>query len=273
MPPSLLLDLQTLLVTIALVTPRALVCLTILPGFSLRTLTGMARTGAALAVALPAALPTFDFVRHAPPDVFTAGVLVFKETLLGGMLGVLLALPIWVVQSIGSILDSQRSPIQIQANNQSMDQDASALGAMLVQAVVLLMIQAGLFVALARILIESYGSWPVFHLLPPFEPGHFDVVVKRFGEFLWYVLVYGGPVLIPLVMVDFGFAMVGVFASNLQVSFASSPIKSLLGMFILLVYWPTLSHYVGGDFAHMLDLAASLLQVGPGPRAPAGPPP
>ncbi|MBJ7311915.1 EscT/YscT/HrcT family type III secretion system export apparatus protein [Rugamonas sp. CCM 8940] len=269
MPPSLLLDLQTLLVTIALITPRTVVCLTILPGFSFRTLTGMARTGAALAVALPAALPTYAFVQRTPPDVFFAGMLIFKEAIVGGMLGILLAMPIWVVQSIGSILDSQRSPIQIQANNQSMDQDASAIGAMLVQAVVLLMIQAGLFVALARILIESYGSWAVYDLMPPFEPGHFDVVIKRFGEFLWHVMVYGGPVLIPLVMVDFGFAMVGVFASNLQVSFASSPIKSLLGMFILLAYWPTLSHYIGGDFAHMLDLAASLLQVSPNLRTPA----
>ncbi|NRR30414.1 type III secretion system export apparatus subunit SctT [Oxalobacteraceae bacterium] len=270
MSPSLLLDMQTLLVTISLIVPRALACLSILPGFSFRTLTGMARTGAALAVALPAALPTFAFVQQTPPDLLTAGLLVFKEVLIGGLLGVLLSIPIWVAQSIGSILDSQRMPIQIPANNPAFEQDTSALGAMLVQAVVLLMIQAGLFVALARILIESYGSWPVFHLLPPFEPGHVEVVLKRFGEFFWHVVVYGGPVLIPLVMVDFGFAMVGVFAANLQVSFASASIKSLLGLFILLAYWPTFSHYVGGDFARMLDLAALLLRVSPGLGAAGG---
>jgi type III secretion protein T len=128
---------------------------------------------------------------------------------------------------------------------------------------VLLMIHAGLFVALARILIESYGVWPAYSMAPPFEPGHFDVVLKRFGEFFWYIIVYGGPVLIPMMMVDFAFAILGVFASNLQVSFASSPIKCLLGLFIMLVYWPTLSHYVGGDFARLLDLTVSLMQAGP----------
>jgi len=165
------------------------------------------------------------------------------------------------VQSIGSIFDSQRSPIQTQANNASVDRDASATGAVLLQAVVLVMVQSGMFVAMARILIESYAAWPAFTLAPPFEPGHFDVMIKRFGELLWYIVVYGAPVLIPLVLIEFGFALVGVFASNLQVSFASAPVKSLAGLLMLLLYWPTLSHYVAGDFTHLLDLLANLMEI------------
>lgn len=263
MPGSLLIDLQTLLVSMALTVPRAMACLVILPGFSLRTLHGMMRNSVAVAIALPAILPTFSFVRETPPDYFLGLILILKEVGIGMLLGVLLAIPIWVVQSVGAIFDTQRSPIQIQGNNPSADQDSSVTGHLLVQAVVLLMIQAGMYVALARILIESYGVWPSYSMMPPYEPGHFDVVLKRFGEFFWYIIVYGGPVLIPMMMVDFAFAILGVFASNLQVSFASSPIKCLLGLFIMLVYWPTLSHYVGGDFARLLDLTASLIQAGP----------
>jgi type III secretion protein T len=263
MPSSLLVDLQSLLLTLALITPRALVCLMILPGFGTRTLTGIMRNAIAIAIALPAALPTFDFVQETPPDYLMAGLLLFKEAAIGLMLGVIMSIPVWVAQSVGSILDTQRSPIQLQSNNNSQDRDASAIGALLLQAVVLVMIQSGLFVALVRILLESYGVWPAFSLAPPFEVGHIDVVIKRFGEFFWHIIVYGGPVLIPLMLVDFSFALIGVFAPNLQVSFASSPIKSVLGLFILLVYWPTFSHYVAGDFANMLDLAASLLHAGP----------
>lgn len=261
MGASLLLDIQAVLVTMALVTPRVLVCLVILPGFGLNVLTGMARNAAAMAIALPAALPTFYFVQSSAPDFLTSAVLVFKEALIGLMFGVLLSIPLWVVQSIGSIFDSQRSPIQIQANNASVDRDASAVGAMLLQAVVLVMVQSGMFVAMARILIESYAAWPAFSLAPPFEPGHFDVLVKRFAELLWYIVVYGAPVLIPLLLIEFGFAIVGVFASNLQVSFASAPVKSLAGLLILLMYWSTFSHHVAGDFAHLLDLLAELMEA------------
>ncbi|ADJ62315.1 EscT/YscT/HrcT family type III secretion system export apparatus protein [Herbaspirillum seropedicae] len=259
MPASLLLDLQAVLVTMALVTPRVLVCLVILPGFGLNVLTGLAKNTAAMAISLPAALPTFLFVQRTAPDMLTTGVMVFKEAMIGLMFGVLMAIPLWVVQSIGSIFDSQRSPIQIQANNATVDRDASAVGALLLQAVVLVMVQAGMFAGMARILIESYAVWPAFTLAPPFEPGHFDVLVKRFGELLWYIVVYGAPVLIPLVLIEFGFAIVGVFASNLQVSFASAPVKSLVGLLIMLLYWSTFSHYVAGDFAHLLDLLTVLM--------------
>ncbi|MFJ3044653.1 type III secretion system export apparatus subunit SctT [Herbaspirillum chlorophenolicum] len=261
MPTSLLLDINAVLVTMALVTPRVLVCLVILPGFGLNVLTGMAKNAAAMAIALPAALPTFYFVQRNAPDMLTSGVIVFKEAIIGLIFGILMAIPLWVVQSIGSIFDSQRSPIQIQANNASVDRDASAIGAMLLQAVVLVMVQAGMFSAMARILIESYAVWPAYELMPPFEPGHFDIVIKRFGELLWYIVVYGAPVLIPLMLIEFGFAIIGVFASNLQVSFASAPIKSLVGLVILLLYWSTFSHYVAGDFTHLLDLVAGLMEI------------
>jgi type III secretion protein T len=262
MQSSALIDIQTVVMAVSLVTPRTLVCLMILPGFSLTTLTGVARNAVAIAIALPAVLPTFHFLQQNPPDFLIMGMLVFKEAIIGLMLGLLMAIPIWVAQSLGSILDMQRSPIQIQSNNPA-TQDASALGSLLSQAVVLTMIQAGLFVALTRILIESYGSWPAFSLLPPFEIGHAEVLIKRFSELFWHIVVYGGPVLIPLILIDFGFAILGVFASGLQVSFASSPIKSLLGLGMVLIYWPIFSYYVNGDFARMLDLAASLLQAAP----------
>lgn len=261
MPSSLLLDLQTVLVTIGLITPRALVCLSILPGFCLRNLTGVMRNAVAIALVLPAALPTFLFVQNSPPDYFTVCLLLIKEAAIGLLFGTVMSIPVWVAESIGSILDTQRSPIQNQMNNASVDRDASALGAMLLQAVIIVMIQAGLFVMLCRILIESYAAWPAFSLLPPFETAQFDVVVKQFADLLWHIVVYGGPILIPLMLIDVGFSIVGSFAPNLQISALSSPVKCVVGMFILLVYWPIFSHYVVGDFAHILDFSTSLLQA------------
>lgn len=265
MQSALLLDIQSGALSMALVAPRVIVCLVILPGFGLSVLQGPARYMAAMAIALPAALPTFYFVQATPPDFLHAGMLVFKEAAIGLLLGVLLTVPFWAVQSVASILDSQRAAVQIQANNSAVDRDASALGGMLIQAIVILMIQAGLFVALARILIESYGTWPAHQFTPPYEPGQEMVLVKRFGELFWHIIVYGGPVIIPLLFIEFAFAMVGVFASNLQVSSASAPIKSLVGMFVVLAFWPTLSHYVSGDFARLLDVMAELLQLGSRP--------
>jgi type III secretion protein T len=261
---SLLVDLQTALITLALVTPRVQACMMFLPTFPWRSMSELLRHSAAIAITLPATVPTFEFVRHTPPDLMLATVLACKEALIGAMFGVVLATPMWLAQSIGSVLDVQRSPIPTQGSGAATSgaaADASATGTLLLQAVTLVMVQSGLFAALVRILLESYAFWPAFDLFPPFDPGHFDVVIKRFGEFFWHLVVYGGPVLIPLLLIDLAFAIVGVFTPNLQVSSASSPIKCLVGLFIMLVYWPTFSHYLAGDFAHLLDFTTELMQA------------
>jgi type III secretion protein T len=260
MQSSLLVDLQSLFVTLALITPRTLVCLTILPGLSIRSM-GSMRAAIAIAIALPAALPTFLYVQETPPGYILSAILAGKEAAIGLLIGTIVSIPVWVAGSIGSIADRQRIPIMIQSLS-STDKDASALGGVMLQALILVMIQAGLYVALTRILIESFAAWPAFDLLPPFELAHLDVLLMRFGEFFWYVVVYGAPIIIPLLLIDLAFALLGVFSPQLQVMHVSSPVKSLAGLFLLLVYWSTFSHYVAGDFSHMLDFTAGLLQAG-----------
>lgn len=263
MPESLLIDLQTVVLTIALILPRTYVCFVILPGFQFRHLQGISRTAVAFAVALPAALPTFHALQTSSIDPVFLSILVFKEGMIGLIFGVVLSIPIWAAQSIGSIFDIQRAPFPIQPSATT-DPDASDVGGLILQAAVLVMIQAGLYIACARIIIESYGAWPAVSMSPPFELGHTDLIIKRFSELFWHIIVYGAPVVICLMLIDFSFSMLGIFAPNLQISFASSPIKSVVGLFIVLVYWPTLSHYIAGDFSRMLDFAASFLQAGGG---------
>ncbi len=256
----MLIELKTLLVALALITPRAFVCLAILPGFGTRTLVGIARNAVAIAIALPAIVPTYLAVKEAPPDFVMAAVLAFKEGVIGVIIGTMLAVPIWVIQSVGSFIDLQRTPVQTQNLNVSIDQDASALGALLLQAAVIVMIEAGLYLALTKTLLDSYGAWPVMNLTPPLEQAQMEVIIQRAGDFLGYVVIYATPVLIPLLLIELAFAMMGVFAPSMQVSPAASPVKSLVGLLVLLLYWSTLSHYVSGDFSHHLDLIRSLYQ-------------
>lgn len=255
-----LLDAKVAMMALALITPRALVCLAILPGFGTRTLVGMARNAMVIAIALPAVVPTYFAIKDAPPDLVAVVMITLKEGIIGLMLGTLLAFPIWIIQSAGSIIDLQRTPIQTQNLNVSQDQDASALGAFILQAAVIVMIEAGLYLALTKTLLDSYAFWPVLSLESPIGAAQFDVIMQRVGSFLTFVVIYTTPVIIPLLLVELAFAVMGVFAPSMQVSYAASPIKSLTALFVLLVYWSTLSHYISNDFSHQLDLIRALYQ-------------
>lgn len=255
----MLIDLHHLLLAIALTLPRTAVVLAILPGFGAGTLGVMLRAAVAFGLTLPALLPAWQFVREHHAGVMLMTLLGLKEALIGLVLGVLLSAPMWALQSVGSIVDMQRSPIQIQNGNASIDRDASALGGLMLQAMVVVMIQAGLLSALARVLLESYAAWPVGSLAPPFGAVPQQVLLARFADLMWTIVVYGAPMVLPLLLIDLGMAVIGAFAPNLQVSFASAPVKSLAGLFVLLVYWSTLAHHASGDFARAVDLIPALL--------------
>ncbi len=255
-----LLDFKVALMALALITPRTFVCLAILPGFGTRTLVGMARNAMVIAIALPAVVPTYFAIIDTPPDLVAMVIITFKEGMVGILLGTMLAFPIWIIQSAGSIIDLQRTPIQNHNQNVSQDQDASALGAFILQAAVIVMIEAGLYLALTKTLLDSYAYWPVVNLASPLGSVQFDMIMQRAGSFLSFVVIYTMPVIIPLLLVELAFAVMGVFAPSLQVSYAASPIKSLTALFVLLVYWSTLSHYISGDFSHQLDLIRELYQ-------------
>ncbi len=254
----MIIELQTLLVALALIVPRAYVCFSILPGFGTRTLVGIARNAVSMAIALPAIVPTYLAIKDTPIDLTIVLMLGFKEAIIGALLGTLLAIPIWVAQSMGSVIDLQRTPIQTQNLNTSQDQDASALGAFLLQACVIVMIEAGLYLALTKTLLDSYATWPVLNFTPPFGYPQVLEMIKRFGELMSFMVIYAAPVIIPLLLVELAFAVLGVFAPNLQVSSLASPINSLLGLFVILVYWSTFSHYIAGDFVRQLDLLKTL---------------
>ena len=104
----MLFEINTALMALALITPRVFVCLSVLPGFGTRTLTGMSKTAVCIAIALPAVVPTYLALDAAPPPVALAGVWAFKEAAIGLVLGMLLAIPIWVLQCVGSLYDLQR---------------------------------------------------------------------------------------------------------------------------------------------------------------------
>jgi type III secretion protein T len=257
---ALTIDIQLALVALALVTPRAYACLVILPGFGTRTLVGQARNAVAFALALPAALPTYLALQ----GNVRGGLLLFmaislKEALVGLFIGVLLAIPIWVLQSVGSIFDMQRSPVQVPNGSASLDQDASATGALLLQAGVIVMIEAGLFLGLTRVLQESYGLWPVLSPLPEVLAVPAAEFVQRVGGFMAAVVVYTAPLMLPFLLVELAFAIVGTFAQGMQVSSLASPAKCVLGTAVLVMYWPTLAHFVAGDFSRQLDLVAAML--------------
>ena len=78
------------------------------------------------------------------PSAIMLGALMIKEVVLGLLLGVLLAMPFWMFESVGALLDNQRGALAGGQLNPSLGPDATPIGHMFKQlAIYLLMAMLG----------------------------------------------------------------------------------------------------------------------------------
>jgi type III secretion protein T len=246
-------QIQNLLVGATLALPRMLVIMLLVPLFNTggqmpRTL----RTGIAIGLMLPVALGVAGGLEGRVAALPVAA-LVLKECVIGLAMGILLAAPFWTIESAGALLDQQRGENAGQAATPFSEGQASIMGSAMKQALVIWLAVTGGYQVFYELLLQSYQAWPVLAFTPEFGSAAREQVLAGYGEFSRLAIVYAAPFVMVLLVIDFGFAMLGVTAPNLQTYFAAMPVKSLAGMFVLIVYFHTLLGHGGAYFLRALD--------------------
>ncbi len=143
---------------------RVLPCLTLLPAFSLRLMSGILRIGIACIVA------AFVFpvvsqeplvkIWHSLPPIMTF-LLLAKEALLGMFLGALLSIPFWVITAVGEVFDSSRGALSGQQLNPELGMDSSVTDDLLRKLAIFLWMEMGGLCWLLVIIGNSYQIWPM----------------------------------------------------------------------------------------------------------------
>jgi len=72
------------------------------------------------------------------------------------------------------------------------------------------------------------------------------------------MMLYAAPFIAVLLFLEFGFAVLGLYSPQLQVSTLATPVKSLVGLGILLLYFPLLQDLIVERMAQLADLKHSL---------------
>lgn len=231
-------------------TPRLLAFMFIVPLFPASVFPKLLRVGIAIGLGAPVAAGVFHQLGQQVerPDVVA---LVIKEVVLGSLLGIAAAAPLWTIQSVGALADNQRGANAAQQVTPFAQADASLIGAALQQAFVVVLASSGAFVLMYQLLLQSYEVWPVMQLMPDVGQFGFDLATARFDEFMMRTVLYAAPVIAVVLLVDFTFALMSVFAPQLQTYFASMPIKSLAAIGVLIVYLMTLLQH---SEAYFLDV-------------------
>ncbi|WP_426216510.1 type III secretion system export apparatus subunit SctT [Pseudomonas sp. DWRC2-2] len=233
-------------------------CGILVAAFCFQHIRGMPRHTLVMVMALMPAPGIHAALAGQDYSAIMLAALVLKEVALGILLGVLLAMPFWMFESVGALLDNQRGALAGGQLNPSLGPDATPIGHMFKQlAIFLLMTSLGLG-TLTQVIWDSYLIWPPTLWFPLPAVNGFAVFIGLLGDTFTHMMLYAAPFIAVLLLLEFGIALLGVYSQQLQVSTLAPPVKSLAGIGILLLYFALLQDLIVGRISLLGDLKHSL---------------
>ncbi|MGY2289763.1 type III secretion system export apparatus subunit SctT [Pseudomonas sp. SDO528_S397] len=240
---------------------RILPCLILVPAFCFKYLKGPLRYGVTVAVALIPAPSIGHLLAQENDSWFVIAGLLLKESVLGILLGLLLYAPFWMFATAGALLDSQRGALSGGQLNPSLGPDATPLGELFQEMLIMLVILSGGLSLITQVIWDSYIVWPPTAWLPGLDVQGLDVFLGQLNRTLQHALLYAAPFIGLLLLIEAAFAIVGLYAQQLNVSVLAMPAKSMAGLMFLLVYLPTLLEFGNGELKQLVDLKFILAQL------------
>lgn len=248
------------LTAVVLALPRMLVCCFWVHVFGSSIFPKTMRIAIAFGLSSPVIVSVWNTL-GTHPTMLSMGALVFKEALLGLLLGIVLCCPFWAMEAVGAVFDQQRGANMAQINTPFAAQDLSQIGAVLRLAFIAFLVSTGGLIPMYELIMFSYEAWPVVQLVPDLTDFTVQDISGKFGHFLALVVLYSAPMMMMVALIDLGFALVGIFAPSLPTYFAAMPVKSIAGMFILGLYVPLLLNHGGKYFEREVKYLESALQT------------
>ena len=231
--------------TLALTQPRLLAMFIALPLFNAQLIPGMLRfaVAGALGLILVPVLAPQVAATAAGLHPLALVLLMLKEAFIGFVIGYLAALPFWIFEAVGFLVDNQRGASIASTLNPLTGNDSSPLGILFNQAFIVFFLISGGFSLLLGTLYDSFALWGVLQWQPELRAESVPLLLGQLDRLVRMALLLAAPVLVAMFLAEFGLALVSRFAPQLQVFFMAMPIKSALAMLVLMLYAASLFEY------------------------------
>lgn len=229
-------------------------CAFLVAAFCFQHIRGMPRHTIVMVMALLPAPGIHAVLTNEDYSMLVLVALMLKEAALGFLLGVLLAMPFWMFESVGALLDNQRGALAGGQLNPSLGPDATPIGHLFKQLAIFLLISSLGLGALTQVIWDSYLIWPPTAWFPMPMANGMGVFMTLLNDTFTHMMLYAAPFIAVLLFLEFSFALLGVYSQQLQVSTLAPPIKSLAGIGVLLLYFTLLQDLIVGRMSLLGDL-------------------
>lgn len=229
-------DWQQAFFAFAFSLPRMLVAFTLLPVFSRQSLPGLTRNSVAAALTLLVLPVNILDAPQVQPGWLQTLALTFKESLIGLLIGFVAAVPFWVAQSVGYFIDNQRGTTMASSIDPMTGSQTSPTGLMLGQTLAVLFFVGGGVLLFLGALYESYRVWPLFTFYPHLNQAAIVPLLGLVDHLGALIVLLSAPIIIVMFMSEFALGLISRFTPQMNVFSLAMPIKSAVGLFVLVLY-------------------------------------
>lgn len=246
-----------ILETLTLGSARMLTVFSVLPFVSSGSLeNSTVRLALASVLSLPVIHLNYDIISHREDGTFL--LFLVKEIVLGLLLGFLSAIPFWVLQGLGDLIDNQRGASMADQMDGSLGASASPLAILLNKYYMCLYFYLGGFFSFLLVVYKSYQVWPLFELLPALSINTSIKILHLLDYLMESVILFAAPLVMSMFFVEFGLALINRFAQQLNVFVLAMPLKSITGMAVLYLYLPILAPYLFQQIENQSNLLTAI---------------
>ena len=255
--------LQPYFVAAAFALARMIAMMIVFPVFDRLGVTGLIRNSIALVLSIPF-IPMI--VAHLGSEKLSLGlmvVLLMKEVIVGLVVGLVLAVPLYAAEVAGDILDLQRGSSSASLSDPLGSIQANITGTLLALVIIALYFASGCFDLTLRAIYDSYGIWPVRRFLPLLSREAGGLLLSLLDTIVSTGLMLVGPIVVCLLLVDLLFALIARAAPSLQPFYLSMTVKNLVFSLVLVLYGAFLVGYMKNGLVVFLDAKPQLEAIAP----------
>ena len=200
-----------------------------------------ARVGLAICLTL-LFLPAVSVTLQSPLGTTNALIgFAVKELVIGFILGFFIAIPFYIVQSSGVLIDYLRGASIMQSQDPLMQNQASPIGILYNYILIVLFFQIGGPFLFFDAVLKSYTLVPIdsylgpifFNIANPFWKIASDVL----NQVVTISIQLSAPSLVAILMAEMFLGIANRMAPQVQIAFLGMSIKSFLGIMMLMVAW------------------------------------
>ncbi len=221
------------LMLILLIFARFLGAISVHPMFSSSILSSLLRNSLSLMLAIL----IFPYLRANTQlnlnNPFMMILLIAGNYCYGYLIGFFLSFPIWLIESCGNIIDTQRGEQAGAIMNKLTSNPASSIANLLTKAFMVYFVINNGLIFFFDTLFRSFSVIPVDNLLAALTQMHINDYTHAVSQYFYWVIILVLPIIVALFLLDLIFGLIGAFIPQMNVTVIAMPIKSALALFLL----------------------------------------